>query len=352
MTDEQPSKEIKEESVKIDQFGFFTKKSSCDPHLSLQHSTITSLKKEKGQIKADNRRTEKWINMLQEENWSVYLTGKKRNTLKNRCRKGIPDALRGKAWFQLTGANALKKDKPNVYNELLGIKEAKWEEQIVLDVDRTFPNHIMFQKIGGIGQLQLLRILRAYSLYDEEVGYCQGISYIAGFLLTYMIEENVFWMLVALMRNERYHLYDTYISGMPKALKTMSTMDVLINKKLKKAISNHFKKLSIQTPMYMTGWIMTLFTSDFPFEYVVRIFDAFTSEGYKIIYRIILTLLKEAGKNVIQFNFEDTIKYLQKTPFIVRELFVNPNQLMIQSFSIRLKAMEIQRIEENYEMKR
>jgi hypothetical protein len=46
------------------------------------------------------------------------------------------------------------------------------------------------------GQASLRRVLRAYSYYDQEVGYCQGMNFIAGMFLTLMAEEEAFWLLV------------------------------------------------------------------------------------------------------------------------------------------------------------
>ncbi len=46
------------------------------------------------------------------------------------------------------------------------------------------------------GQAALRRVLRAYSYYDREVGYCQGMNFIAGMFLTLMTEEEAFWQLV------------------------------------------------------------------------------------------------------------------------------------------------------------
>lgn len=46
------------------------------------------------------------------------------------------------------------------------------------------------------GQAALRRVLRAYSYYDPEVGYCQGMNFIAGMFLTLMSEEEAFWLLV------------------------------------------------------------------------------------------------------------------------------------------------------------
>ena len=46
------------------------------------------------------------------------------------------------------------------------------------------------------GQASLRRVLKAYSVYDREIGYCQGMNFIAGMFLTLMPEEESFWLLV------------------------------------------------------------------------------------------------------------------------------------------------------------
>lgn len=51
---------------------------------------------------------------------------------------------------------------------------------------RTFPNHTYFMSPFGPGQLALYNLLKAYSLLDPEVGYCQGLCFIAGVLLLHV----------------------------------------------------------------------------------------------------------------------------------------------------------------------
>jgi hypothetical protein len=52
----------------------------------------------------------------------------------------------------------------------------------------------IIDQVGG--QPSLRRVLKAYSLYDREIGYCQGMNFIAGMFLTLMSEEESFWLLV------------------------------------------------------------------------------------------------------------------------------------------------------------
>lgn len=93
---------------------------------------------------------------------------------------------------------------------------------------RTFPNNQYFSTQLGPGQLSLYNLLKAYSLLDTEVGstpavcmqhrqmmvvikgigscfcgtqvgYCQGVSFVAGVLLLHMSEEQAFDTLKFLM---------------------------------------------------------------------------------------------------------------------------------------------------------
>ncbi len=44
------------------------------------------------------------------------------------------------------------------------------------DVNRTYRDHIMFRERYNGRQRALFHVLAAYSMYNTEVGYCQGMS--------------------------------------------------------------------------------------------------------------------------------------------------------------------------------
>ena len=51
------------------------------------------------------------------------------------------------------------------------------------DIARTYPEHDFFKEKDGLGQESLFNVMKAYSLHDREVGYCQGSAFIVGLLL-------------------------------------------------------------------------------------------------------------------------------------------------------------------------
>jgi TBC1 domain family member 10 len=80
--------------------------------------------------------------------------------------------------------------------------------QIERDIDRTFPRHLQFEKEGegtSSGQEALRRLLQMYAKTDGEVGYCQGMAFIAGLLLTYMPEEDAVYCFMAALKVITFH---------------------------------------------------------------------------------------------------------------------------------------------------
>lgn len=57
-------------------------------------------------------------------------------------------------------------------------------------------------------------------------------------------------------------------------------------------IWQHLCEQNIHHSMFATSWFMTVYTNSFPFDLVTRIFDVLWYEGWKIVYRVALALLK------------------------------------------------------------
>ena len=51
------------------------------------------------------------------------------------------------------------------------------------------------------------------------------------------------------------------------------------------------KKLDLLSIYYATGWYMTLYSSVLPFNLFLRTFDILLNEGWKVLYRVALSIL-------------------------------------------------------------
>ncbi|OQR99208.1 hypothetical protein ACHHYP_07166 [Achlya hypogyna] len=266
----------------------------------------------------ENRRTQKWMAMTGKGSYEEWhsLQLKHASKLKSRIRKGIPEALRGLAWPHLTGASALMRNHPGMYRDLLATPHIPCEETISRDIGRTFPKHHLFKDAQSIGQGALSNILKAYSVYDPDVGYCQGMGFISALFLSYMPEEQTFWQLVACLNQKKFGLADLYRPGMPRVVEVIAIFDACVRLYLP-ALARHLDAEGLHPTMFATQWFVTLFAYSFPFELVTRVWDVFLHEGWKIVYRVAVALLKLSEKALLAKKFEKIMEFFKELPTLV-----------------------------------
>lgn len=98
------------------------------------------------------RREKKWLDMFLQ--WPLFITSRF-DKVKARCRKGIPTALRGQAWYHLSAAKYRQdhEDQRSLEGSLFSFYltqtiDARVLDDIKKDLARSFPNHEMFRNEG------------------------------------------------------------------------------------------------------------------------------------------------------------------------------------------------------------
>ena len=281
------------------------------------------------------------------DNFDYYRTTKY-SKLKERTRKGIPDGMRGIAWINIANIKELKKGNENLYKSLLqNIKNddfipKKEEEVIIRDLHRTFPKSIIFNSKLGEGQRGLFRVLMCIGATSKKTGYVQGMGFLAALLLSYMDEENAFWMLNFIFK--KYGLEEVYMKDFPGLRKRFYIFLKLLQKFFPK-IHNKLIELNIFPTMYASQWFFTCFANCLPFNIVVRIFDCYLLEGEKIIYRIALALFKLKEKYLLKGKSFETI--MEKMKSITNEIN-DPDILLETAFDFSLSRKDISKLELEY----
>lgn len=102
--------------------------------------------------------------------------------LSRAIQQGIPPVIRGPIWQLMSSAKDTELEE--TYKALLKMTSPH-EKAIHKDLSRTFPNHQFFQGTGT-GQESLFMVVKAYSLYDREVGYTQGLAFVVAALLLHV----------------------------------------------------------------------------------------------------------------------------------------------------------------------
>ncbi|XP_053868964.1 EVI5-like protein isoform X2 [Malaclemys terrapin pileata] len=289
------------------------------------------------------------LSHLEEDTWILWgrivnewdeWRKKKEKLLKELIRKGIPHHFRAIVWQLLCSAT----DMPvkNQYSELLKMS-SPCEKLIRRDIARTYPEHEFFKGQDSLGQEVLFNVMKAYSLVDREVGYCQGSAFIVGLLLMQMPEEEAFCVFVRLM--QEYRLRELFKPSMAELGLCIYQFEYMLQEQLPD-LNIHFRSQSFLTSMYSSSWFLTLFLTTFPLPVATRVFDIFMYEGLEIVFRVGMALLQFNQAELMQLDMEGMSQYFQKV--IPHQFDSCPDKLILKAYQVKYNPKKMKRLEKEY----
>ena len=272
-------------------------------------------------------------------NWSKMRLNK---NFKKYFYKGVPNPIRGKIWLLSIGNKfSITKDYYNIEvkksiellikhenlknntnkNNNINNKDSKYNQYIIhtndkeesihlidLDIERTYCNLNIYKNNSPMGD-DLREILRAYVISRPDIGYIQGLSYIAGTLL---LQMDKFQSFVCLMN----------ITLHPSIICFFRIDEISIKKRLDlfneifylnlPKLYQYFCNLGIIAEHFFIEWIMTLFAKNLNLDITMRIWDIYLIEGIETIYKSGIIILNYYENEFYDLEFEDIIQKLQK----------------------------------------
>lgn len=285
--------------------------------------------------------------VTQLEGWSGVLLKWRQNLfqrpkhLTSLVRRGIPEALRGEVWQLLAGCHD-QKGTVEVYKSLVN-KDSSFESIIQRDIYRTFPAHELFNERNGTGQESLYKICKAYSLYDPEIGYCQGLSFLVAALLLHMPEEEAFGVLMKIMFD--YHTRDMFRNAFEELHLKFYQLRKLMEDHMPGLVS-HFDDLGIEVHMFASQWFLTLFTAKFPLITVFYIIDLFLLDGMDVIFQVALALLMLSQKELLALDFEGVLKHFRVS--LPKKYRTEDSAKLLIHSAIKIKVKKLKKYEKEY----
>ncbi|KAJ2483001.1 GTPase-activating protein [Coemansia sp. RSA 2131] len=264
--------------------------------------------------------------------------------------RGIPKAVRGTVWQLM----AKSRDDPELgarFRRLVaqrsepGSEGASHEKQIRHDLARTFPKLDYFRDVDGAGQEGLFNVLRAYALFDPEVGYCQGLSFVVGPLLLNMPDEEAFCVLVKLMYT--YGLRGHFLPSMDDLQLRLYQFEHVLADALP-WLSRHFQEQGVLPTMYVSQWLMTMFAYRLPIELTFRLFDVVFAEGLDCLLRVAIAVLKRSQTRLLTLEFEGILQYLNDGPLFAFYSHAAPDMLVRDSNQVSINARALQKLRRQY----
>ena len=243
--------------------------------------------------------------MSELEFWSALVSDAKQTVERlptltsNKIRGGVPPPLRGPVWVSIAGAR-----DPHLYSEFqrLADEPSPYDTIIGKDVGRSFSNVAMFSEPGGEGQQMMGRVLKAFSLYDSDVGYCQGLGFVVGPLLMHMTEAEAFCILVRVM--EDYDMRSSFLPSLEGLHVKIFQFQGLLTRHLPE-LAKHLEDIGIE-PLWVSRWFLSFFATSCPLPMLLRIYDILLSEGAtETLMRVALSLMRKNEAKLKALGFED-----------------------------------------------
>ncbi|EHH64897.1 hypothetical protein EGM_18227 [Macaca fascicularis] len=245
--------------------------------------------------------------------------------------KSVEEALRHRQEYDEMVAEAKK--RPELYEIFLSRAKERWKsfsetssendtegvsvadreaslELIKLDISRTFPSLYIFQK-GGPYHDVLHSILGAYTCYRPDVGYVQGMSFIAAVLILNLEEADAFIAFANLLNKPCQLAFFRVDHSM--MLKYFATFEVFFEENLSKLFL-HFKSYSLTPDIYLIDWIFTLYSKSLPLDLACRVWDVFCRDGEEFLFRTGLGILRLYEDILLQMDFIHIAQFLTKLP--------------------------------------
>uniref|UniRef100_A0A8C1PA67 TBC1 domain family, member 14 n=1 Tax=Cyprinus carpio TaxID=7962 RepID=A0A8C1PA67_CYPCA len=236
-------------------------------------------------------------------NWQSMCSSKR---VRDLWWQGLPPSVRGKVWSLAIG------NELNITDDA-GLSHADREaslELIKLDISRTFPSLCIFQQ-GGPYHDVLHSILGAYTCYRPDVGYVQGMSFIAAVLILNMDTADAFIAFANLLNKPCQMAF--YRVDHSLMLTYFAAFEVFFEENLPKLFA-HFKNNSLSSDIYLIDWIFTLYSKSLPLDIACRVWDVFCRDGEEFLFRTALGILRLYEDILTHMDFIHIAQFLTRLP--------------------------------------
>ena len=261
---------------------------------------------------------------------------------------GLPNSFRLLAWNIVNNINYSNDINfvinNNIYNYnnlykkfLLTFLEKTKSDLIYRDIKRTFP----LQHYSSVNKLKkendekcLYNVLKAFWNIDEEIGYCQGMNYITGFLLLIsdFDERNAFFLLISIFsqsfqkrKRNNFSLRGLFIEEFPLLYFYIFIFDDLLLKYIPE-LRKHLIDNEIPNDVWIIKWFQTAFTMILPINWSKKLWDNIFSSDFFFIIKFSISLCINLSKDILELNDQqqimDYFRNIQKIPMNMTNKFL------------------------------
>lgn len=205
----------------------------------------------------------------------------------------------------------------------------KYLKVIDEDLNRTYSELGVF-RFGSKLYQPLKNVLMAFVLLRPDLGYVQGMSYVAGSLLLHFGSELETFVSFANIMGREELLFNFYSFDMDKVNVTFHVFMRLMKEKLPN-LHEKFVETGISCSIFLFEWVVAAYSNIFNLDISARIWDNFFYYGDFFILKTALAICLCLDQKTNQESFENIVLLVKNV-----KSFINEDQLFKAIETIKL----------------
>ena len=195
------------------------------------------------------------------------------------------------------------------YFDLLYEVNEKYEVDIKKDLLRTLPDDISF-KYGKENYNKLYHILSAYSNYNKNIGYAQGLNFLAAICLCIFKDEiDSFIFLDGLIQKFKFeNLFGIKNDELNVKLKEI---ECCVDKWCPE-IKKYLQTKLLNYDFFTCKWMITLFSNSMNIKYLFQLWDYMIIFGWKFFKFFVIAVIKFNEIKILNCSLEKITKTMNE----------------------------------------
>ena len=148
-------------------------------------------------------------------------------------------------------------------------------------------------------------------VYQPDVGYVQGMSFIVAMLLINMNAYHAFVVLCNVLRRPIHRRF--FQMELSDIRPYFATFAALLEEKLPK-LHRLFRANKVESDLFLVDWFMSIFARSLPLDIASRIWDWYVVRGEVYLFQVGLSILKYFEPRLLRQNVDGILYDLTHLP--------------------------------------
>jgi hypothetical protein len=189
----------------------------------------------------------------------------------------------------------------------------------------------------------LENILISLGFVRPEIGYCQGMNFIAGALVNLIDdEEKCFWIFLTFIDNIQLNLL--YLKNMPDFLIRVYQLKNFIEFYFPK-LYNHLRRTQINIDLFFSKWLLTIFSNYFPFDILYQVWDVFIIDKWKALFKFCMVIIFFMKEDMMKMDLSQFCQYFRSNDLLTSLSF---EQMMKHYNDYKITNKKLKELREDF----